>query len=221
MRLRLCPKILAAIPLLLALLGVGSALAAWTSAGSGAAAGAATTMPTGNAPTASVSGSDVTVTWSRAAFPNGAPVGGYIIHRYDAATGAPQVVGAGCDSAVTTTSCTEQNVPGGSWVYSDTPAQQSWTGGASADSNTVTVRAGVAPATTLAPQTRHARTQVTGSARQTSQAVCGHKSNDCRWRRGPRHRHIRSARGHRRRPAPTRSGHARRRRRQTSLTGTG
>jgi hypothetical protein len=161
MGFRRCPTILAAAAFPLALLGAESALAAWTSAGSGAAAGAATTMPAGNTPAASGSSSNVTVSWSPAAFPNGAAVGGYIIHRYDAATGASQVVGAGCGSTVTTTSCTEQNVPDGSWVYTDRPVQQSWTGRESADSNTITVSAAaaLAPAASLAPPTTQVRTQ--------------------------------------------------------------
>jgi hypothetical protein len=36
-----------------------------------------------------------------------------------------------------TTTCTEDNVPSGTWVYTDTPVQQNWTRTASADSNSV------------------------------------------------------------------------------------
>lgn len=121
--------------LVLAVILPAGALAAWSAQGSGHAAGAAAVMPTGNAPTAVLSGSDIVVTWPAATFANGTPVAGYVIHRYDANTGAPATVGAGCSGVVTTTTCTENNVPAGSWVYTDTPVQQNWTGGESPDSN--------------------------------------------------------------------------------------
>jgi hypothetical protein len=103
-------------------------LAVWASAGSGTAAGAAAVMPTGSAPSGSAVGSAVTISWSTATFANGAPVAGYVINRYNAATGAQATVGPGCNGVVTATSCTESPVPGGQWQYTETPVQLGWTG---------------------------------------------------------------------------------------------
>ena len=105
----------------------GPAVAAWSTSGDGAAAGAASTMPGGAAPTVAAGGADVRVSWPAATFPNGAPVEGYVIHRYDA-NGSPAGVGAACAGIVTTTSCTESGVPSGAWTYTDTPVQGGWTG---------------------------------------------------------------------------------------------
>ncbi len=64
---------------------------------------------------------------------------GYIVNRYNASTGAPATVGAGCSGVVTTTTCTEVSVAPGTWVYTDTPVQVNWTGGASPDSSAIVV----------------------------------------------------------------------------------
>jgi hypothetical protein len=121
-----------AIPLALA--PASAAFAAWSAQGPGSAAGAATVMPTGTAPSGTVAGAAVTITWTAAKFANGTAVAGYVINRYDASTGMPATVGAGCSGVVTTTTCTERSVPPGTWVYTDTPVQLTWTGGASPDS---------------------------------------------------------------------------------------
>jgi hypothetical protein len=124
------------LPLVLA---CPAADAAWTGQGAGSAAGAATVMPTGSAPSGVVSGDQVTVSWPAAEFPNGADVAGYVVHRYNSATGAPATVNAGCSGVITTTSCTETGVAPGTWIYTDTPMQSNWTGTASAASAPVTV----------------------------------------------------------------------------------
>ncbi len=118
---------------------VTGALAAWTSPGGGGAGAAATVMPGGSAPTASVYGTNVTISWPAASFQGGASVVGYTVRRIDAGTGAPATIGASCSGVVTSTSCTEQNVPAGSWVYTDTPVQQSWSGPQSPPGNTVSL----------------------------------------------------------------------------------
>lgn len=123
-----------------------SALAAWSVQGNGSAGAAATTMPAGKTPTVRVSGGDVFVTWSAATFPNGTPVAGYDIRRYNAVTGASATVGANCNGAVTATTCTEHNVAVGTWTYTDTPIQQSWTGGESPQSSPAQVIGGAAHA---------------------------------------------------------------------------
>ena len=134
-------------PLALALsaaasLGMGPAtpaLAAWAVQASGSAAGAATVMPTGAAPSGSASDVNVTISWTAAKMGNGTAVAGYTITRHNASTGAPATVGAGCSGTVTSTTCTEDNVPAGMWVYTDTPVQDHWTGGQSPNSASISV----------------------------------------------------------------------------------
>lgn len=116
-----------------------AAFAAWSAGGSGRGGAAATTMPTGSTPSGSVIGSSVTVTWNTANMVNGSPVAGYVINRSNASNGGPATVGAGCSGMVTTTTCTEQSVPAGTWIYTDTPVQANWTGGASNNSAAITV----------------------------------------------------------------------------------
>lgn len=114
-------------------------LAAWSAPGSGPAAGAAATMPTGGAPAAAATSGSVTVRWPAVAMSNGTPVAGYLVKRFDATTGAAATVGPGCSGIINTTTCTEQSVPVGTWVYTDTPVQLSWTGGQSPPSPPITV----------------------------------------------------------------------------------
>jgi len=115
------------------------AQAAWSSSGSGVAAAQAYTMPNGGQPTVRVSGTTVTLVWPAALFPDNLGVTGYLISRFDDINGAEETVGASCSGTVTTTTCTEQNVPAGTWIYTDTPVQDSWTGGQSSASRPVTV----------------------------------------------------------------------------------
>lgn len=102
-------------------------------------AGAAAVMPTGTAPTGRAAGAAVTINWSAAEFQNGAAVAGYVVNRYDASTGTTETLGAGCSGVVTTTTCTEQSVPAGTWVYTDTSVQMTWTGGQSPASARIVV----------------------------------------------------------------------------------
>lgn len=115
------------------------ALAAWSAHASGNAAGAATIMPTGYAPVGKVSGTSVTVSWSASTLASGAPVAGYVVNRFNAVNGTPATVGSACSGVVAATNCTEESVPAGSWVYTETPVQLSWTGGISPDSAAVVV----------------------------------------------------------------------------------
>ncbi len=116
-----------------------TAAATWAVEGSNSGAGAAATMPTGSAPSGAVVGTSVTVSWSTAELSNGTAVAGYVIERFNTSTGAQATVGAACSGTVTATSCTESAVAAGTWVYTDTPVEASWTGGASPDSAVVTV----------------------------------------------------------------------------------
>jgi hypothetical protein len=115
------------------------AVAAWGTGGSGAATGAAAVMPAGATPSGVAALGVVTVRWPGAPLVAGATVSGYVIRRYDSATGALVTVGAGCSGVVAATSCTELSVPAGAWVYTDTPVLASWTGVESPASVPVTV----------------------------------------------------------------------------------
>lgn len=119
----------------------GTAEAAWSPGGSGGAYVKARSMPSGNAPAASVSNRDVTVTWSQSQFPDGTAIASYDVARYDAGTGAVQATLSSCSGTVTALSCTESGVPPGSWQYAVTPRRGNWRGAESARSATVTVAA--------------------------------------------------------------------------------
>lgn len=120
-------------------LAAPTALAAWASSGTGQGGAAGATMPTGVAPTGSATGSSVTIRWPAVTLSNGAPVAGYLISRFNALNGSAGTVGPGCAGVVTTTLCTEQSVPSGAWIYTDTPVLLSWTGGASPASAPIVV----------------------------------------------------------------------------------
>ena len=123
------------------LLAVGPtsiATAAWNPTATGSAAASADTMPTGGTPTATANGTAVSVSWPAATLPSGPTVAGYTVSRYNSINGAPSTVGGTCTGVVTTTSCSDR-APSGSWVYTDTPVQLSWTGTESPPSAPVTV----------------------------------------------------------------------------------
>jgi hypothetical protein len=115
-----------------------TALAAWTAAGSGAAAATAAVMPAGLAPTAAATGDVVSLRWTAATFPDGTAVAGYTVTRTNAA-GTTSAAGGSCSGIVSTTTCTDSPVPPGTWTYTDTPVLLSWTGAQSPPSNAVTV----------------------------------------------------------------------------------
>jgi hypothetical protein len=117
----------------------GIADAAWVVGGSGAGGATAAVMPTGLTPTGSATGSSVTLRWPAVTLTDGAPVQGYVVSRYNAASGTQATVGAGCSGVVTSTGCTESGVPPGTWVYTDTPVVQSWNGGQSPPSAPIVV----------------------------------------------------------------------------------
>jgi len=132
-----------------ATLSGGIAHAAWLSAdGSGNALAKATSVGGGNTPTASASGSSVTVSWDASTLVGGAAVSGYEVKRYDAVTNALQTIGAGCFGTITALTCTETGVAVGTWKYSVTPIRDNWRGAESDKSNSVTVAAADATAPT-------------------------------------------------------------------------
>jgi len=123
-----------------ALLAAASAQAAWTPTRSGAAFGRATSVGQGNAPSgAKVNGKDVRLTWTATTLTNGAAVDGYLVRRYNAATGAEATVAANCSGTVAALTCTESNVPKGSWQYTITPTRGNWRGAQSPNSAAIAV----------------------------------------------------------------------------------
>ncbi len=128
----------------------GLALAAWTAAGSGDASTKAFAMPTGDVPAVSVTGRNVSLSWTASAFPNGDPVAGYLVRRYPAGGGPAETVLPGCAGVQNSTSCVESAVPAGDWRYTITPVHGGWTGTESAPSAIASV---AAPSLTLTPAT--------------------------------------------------------------------
>lgn len=114
------------------------ASAAWLASGTGFAFTEASTVGAGNVPTASVSGQNVTVSWSATNFSGGGAVSGYTVKRYDQ-NDAQQTILSNCAGTVSGLSCTESSVPPGAWRYTITPKHSNWTGAESAKSATATV----------------------------------------------------------------------------------
>ena len=124
-----------------------SAFAAWTVSGTGQGAARAQSMPAGHTPSGSVSGRNVTVSWTQSSFTTGPAVAGYVVKRY-ANGGGIQTIQAACAGVVSSLSCTEHGVPVGSWQYTVTTAQGNWRGAESSRSSAVSVGG---PSLTLAP----------------------------------------------------------------------
>ncbi|MGZ8632187.1 MAG: hypothetical protein ACXWZF_14685 [Actinomycetota bacterium] len=129
--------------------GPGVAWAAWGSDGAGDAYGRAVSMPAGEMPSASVSGRNVSVSWTAATFPDSTPVDAYVVKRYNLADVA-QSVGASCAGTIAALSCTEAAVPPGTWTYTVGPRHHAWLGAEGPESATVTV---AAPSLTFGPPT--------------------------------------------------------------------
>ncbi|MEA2373773.1 MAG: hypothetical protein QOD53_236 [Thermoleophilaceae bacterium] len=126
------PTILAALAVAL-LAPPAAAQAAWTGSGTGGQNAKAITLPVGNQPSVSVTGRNVTVSWSASTLPGGSPVSGYVIKRYDG-SGNAQTIGSGCSGTVSALTCTETAVPSGTWKYTVAVQQGNWTGAESAQS---------------------------------------------------------------------------------------
>lgn len=140
----------------------GIAQAAWTAAAATPKGYAkAVSVPSGNTPTTSVNGRDVTVSWAVARFPNTTPVAGYTVRRFNSSTGVPQTVLASCTGTIATLTCTEFGVAPGTWKYAVTPKQALWTGPESAQSVTATVGS---PSLTLTTTTMSALATTSGGS---------------------------------------------------------
>jgi hypothetical protein len=117
----------------------GGAVAGWRTLASGGGAAKAKTLGSGNRPTGSVSGRRVTLTWAASSYAEGGAPGGYVVRRFDAASGVEQVVGASCSGVINALTCTENSVAKGSWQYTITPATANWRGPESVKSLPVVV----------------------------------------------------------------------------------
>ncbi|MGO9196515.1 MAG: hypothetical protein ACLQK4_05245 [Acidimicrobiales bacterium] len=130
--------VLSAVTIPLVLGPTSTAQAFWFGAGAGSGTGAATTMPTGTAPSGSALSNAVTISWSVANMADGTAVAGYKISRYNS-SGTQVTVNSACSGVVTATTCTEQSVGAGTWYYTVTPVEENWTGGQSPESAPITV----------------------------------------------------------------------------------
>jgi hypothetical protein len=118
----------------------GGAAAAWSLSRPGPGAAQAKTLAVGSQPTASVQGHKVTVTWTASSFTTGGAAPGYVIRRYNVATGVGVGAANGCSGTLTVLTCTETGVSSGSWQYTVTPAAgTNWRGPESIKSAVVVV----------------------------------------------------------------------------------
>jgi len=152
----------------------GVALAAWTIGSIGASGrGAARTLPPGPAATVTASGSTVTVSFTQVTVgvsPLGALTGGgYTVKRYSSG-GTAQTTGGSCSSTVSgpgsTLSCSETNVPDGTWTYRVTPVLSGWKGGESSRTITVDTTPPVVTVTLFAAASGH-NTKITAAGTGT------------------------------------------------------
>lgn len=128
----------------------GSAEAAWQASGPGSSYAKGRSIPAGNTPSATVSGRNITVTWSAAG--GSVPLDGYVVRRFDTG-GSEAAVGSACSGTINALSCTESSLAPGDWRYTVTPIRQNWSGAQSGQSTAVTVGS---PALSLSPGTVNA-----------------------------------------------------------------
>lgn len=132
----------------LALVAVAaSALAYWTTQGSGSAAATAGTLAAPTNVSASSSLSTVSVGWTGSSLSNGTPAQGYYVTRTNTSTSATSAAcGSSASSLISGTSCSDTNVPDGTYTYKVTAVYHTWTA-ASSPSSQVTVVGDATPPT--------------------------------------------------------------------------
>jgi hypothetical protein len=130
---------IAAVVIALTLAVPGVAEARWSSTGTGRGYAGADSAPPGEQPTAVVAGRNVTLSWASSAFDDGTAVGGYVLHRYDAATDAAATVGASCSGVLSLLTCIETAVPAGTWYYTVSTKTAAWIGAEGQPSADVTI----------------------------------------------------------------------------------
>lgn len=117
----------------------GVAIAKWAATGTGPSHAEAEDGPDGNQPTLTQSGRNITVSWTTSRFTDNTAVAGYTVARYNATTGVPASIGAGCTGTIAALTCTENNVSPGTWVYAITPRHYNWIGDEGNDSAPITI----------------------------------------------------------------------------------
>jgi hypothetical protein len=117
-----------------------TAHASYSAASAGDGGSVAQLVPPGNTPSASAVSRDITVTWAPTSLTGGTPATGYLVRRYTT-TGVEHAVLDECTGVVVTLSCTEHDVPTGSWRYTVTPLFGNWTGSPSVESAAVVTSA--------------------------------------------------------------------------------
>jgi hypothetical protein len=116
------------------------ASAGWNVAGTGDAYAKALVMPPADdTPTVSVTGRNVTVSWTGTQLPDGTPVDAHVVRRYDGSAGLEQPIGPGCSGPISALTCTEDAVAPGNWRYTVAPRHGAWDGSESSLNGTVTV----------------------------------------------------------------------------------
>jgi hypothetical protein len=156
-----------ALALTLVLVGAVGSWAYWgaTSVPGGGGTAGAGSVNTGATPTVNSAGAQVTVTWAARTLANGTAVAGYEVRRYPAGEPTAQTILTACTGTVNALTCTESDVPGGSWQYTTTPLfAQHWRGAESARSATVVVDA-------TPPVSDISLSNVTGGAHKSGNTV--------------------------------------------------
>lgn len=124
----------------------GGAAGFWSSADqSSPAVAMADALPSGPAVSAPAvtAGNTVSFTFAQSVTTvDGAPVAAYVVDRYPAGGGEAVTADAQCSVSDGTVSCSEPDVPDGSWQYTVTPVIGSWSGSAGPPSDVVVVSTG-------------------------------------------------------------------------------
>src|SRR5439155_3785939 len=99
-------------------------------AGNVSSAGYSDTVGTGSQPAGTATGTSVNLSWQANTTVAGRAVDGYLVTRYASASGGSATAAQGSCAAVpvTATTCTDTNVPGGTWYYAITPVLAAWHG---------------------------------------------------------------------------------------------
>jgi hypothetical protein len=168
------PATLVALVMAALLFTATAATAQWSSVGFGTGSAAAATLaaPTNVSATAAAGGSTVSLSWTPSAqSPSQVAPQGYYVTRMDGGTAA-----AACGTTVaaltTTASCTDLNVPNGTYSYLVTAVYRSWTA-TSIASNPVTVRAAAKLAFSAQPSATVAGTSISPAVAVTLQDAAG------------------------------------------------
>ena len=120
------------------LVGGGVAWAYWDTTASVPTYAFADSVGAGGAPTAAANNGSINLTWPAGSTVAGHAVGGYLVNRYAAGSGGtatPAAQGTCAAGPVSATTCTETNLPAGTWYYTVTPVLGAWHGAESPRSN--------------------------------------------------------------------------------------